>query len=313
LQIKVEALILKPGNTPLSRNIEDYPEGIIIPIDKPYRWTSADVIRKVKFAAIRHFGKKNLKVGHAGTLDPLATGVLLVCIGKATKLAEELQRHDKEYVAGVTFGATTPSYDLEKEIDRFFPYNHITEEGVRATLPAFIGEQDQIAPLFSAKSVDGVRAYELARKLYMAMGQSNSDIDEAAKELIRVSKVTISELELIEFQSGGVSGVENRATPLAAGGGAHDEGVGGVVFNSTDTTASSRINVTDNSALGLPRAVIRMACSKGTYVRAFARDLGEALGSGAHLDSLQRSRSGIFRVENALSVEETIQILSQHQ
>ena len=309
----MEALILKPGSAPLSRNIEDYPEGIIIPIDKPYRWTSADVIRKVKFAAIRHFGKKNLKVGHAGTLDPLATGVLLVCIGKATKLAEELQRHDKEYVAGVTFGATTPSYDLEKEIDRFFPYNHITEEGVRAALPAFIGEQDQIAPLFSAKSVDGVRAYELARKLYMAMGQSNSDIDEAAKELIRVSKVTISELELMEFQSGGVSGVENRATPLAAGGGAHDEGVGGVVFNSTDTTASSRINVTDNSALGLPRAVIRMACSKGTYVRAFARDLGEALGTGAHLDSLQRSRSGIFRVENALSVEETIQILSQHQ
>ena len=203
----MEALILKPGNTPLNRNIEDYPEGIIIPIDKPYRWTSADVIRKVKFAAIRHFGKKNLKVGHAGTLDPLATGVLLVCIGKATKLAEELQRHDKEYIAGVTFGATTPSYDLEKEIDRFFPYNHITEEEVRAALPAFIGEQDQIAPLFSAKSVDGVRAYELARKLYMAMGQSNSDIDEAAKELIRVSKVTISELELMEFQSGGGSGV----------------------------------------------------------------------------------------------------------
>ena len=105
----------------------------------------------------------------------------------------------------------------------------------------------------------------------------------------------------------------DRATPLAAGGGAHDEGVGGVVFHSTDPTASSRINVTDNSALGLPRAVIRMACSKGTYVRAFARDLGEALGTGAHLDSLQRSRSGIFRVENALSVEETIQILSQHQ
>ena len=305
----MEALILKPGSAPLSRNIEDYPEGIIIPIDKPYRWTSADVIRKVKFAAIRHFGKKNLKVGHAGTLDPLATGVLLVCIGKATKLAEELQRHDKEYVAGVTFGATTPSYDLEKEIDRFFPYNHITEEEVRAALPAFIGEQDQIAPLFSAKSVDGVRAYELARKLYMAMGQSNSDIDEAAKELIRVSKVTISELELIEFQCGGVSGVENRATPLAAGGGAHDEGVGGVVFNSTDTTASSRINVTDNSALGLPRAVIRMACSKGTYVRAFARDLGEALGSGAHLDSLQRSRSGIFRVEESLTVDEAISAL----
>ena len=298
----MEALILKPGDSLVSRNIEDYPEGIIIPIDKPYRWTSADVIRKVKFAAIRHFGKKNLKVGHAGTLDPLATGVLLVCIGKATKLAEELQSHDKEYVAGVTFGATTPSYDLEKEIDRFFPYKHICEEGVRAALPPFIGVQDQIAPLFSAKSVDGVRAYELARKLYMAMGQSNSDIDEAAKELIRVSKITISELELMEYHAysdaaGIENGAETSSTETSAG---------------ETTSASSRINVTDNSALGLPRAVIRIACSKGTYVRAFARDLGEALSTGAHLDALQRSRSGIFRVENALSIDEAIQILNQH-
>ena len=296
----MEALILKPGDSLVSRNIEDYPEGIIIPIDKPYRWTSADVIRKVKFAAIRHFGKKNLKVGHAGTLDPLATGVLLVCIGKATKLAEELQSHDKEYVAGVTFGATTPSYDLEKEIDRFFPYKHITEEGVRSALPPFIGTQDQIAPLFSAKSVDGVRAYELARKLYMAMGQSNSDIDEAAKELIRVSKITISELELMEYHAysdaaGIENGAETSSTETSAG---------------ETTSASSRINVTDNSALGLPRAVIRMACSKGTYVRAFARDLGEALGTGAHLDALQRSRSGIFRVETALSIEDAIHVFA---
>ena len=283
----MEALILKPGSAPLSRSIEDYPEGIIIPIDKPYRWTSADVIRKVKFAAIRHFGKKNLKVGHAGTLDPLATGVLLVCIGKATKLAEELQRHDKEYVAGVTFGATTPSYDLEKEIDRFFPHEHISEDGVRDTLPAFIGEQDQIAPLFSAKSVDGVRAYELARKLH----KEGKTLDEAAQELIRTARISITELELMEFH------------PCGQG--------GSTVFNSADTTASSRINVTDNSALGLPRAVIRMACSKGTYVRAFARDLGEALGSGAHLDSLQRSRSGIFRVEEALTVDEAIRALQQ--
>ena len=293
----MEALILKPGSAPLSRNIEDYPEGIIIPIDKPYRWTSADVIRKVKFAAIRHFGKKNLKVGHAGTLDPLATGVLLVCIGKATKLAEELQRHDKEYVAGVTFGATTPSYDLEKEIDRFFPHEHISEEAVRNALPAFIGEQDQIAPLFSAKSVDGVRAYELARKLH----KEGKTLDEAAQELIRTARISITELELMEFQSGGVSGAQNDPAPCGQ--------MGSTVFTPADTTASSRINVTDNSALGLPRAVIRMACSKGTYVRAFARDLGEALGSGAHLDSLQRSRSGIFSVEEALTVEETINVL----
>ena len=313
-------MILTPDMTPLSRNIEDYPEGIIIPIDKPYRWTSADVIRKVKYTAIRHFGKKNLKVGHAGTLDPLATGVLLVCIGKATKLAEELQSHDKEYVAGITFGATTPSYDLEKEIDRFFPHEHITAEGVAEALPAFLGEQDQVAPLFSAKSVDGVRAYELARKLY-AQGKT---LDEAAAELIRVAKINITELELIEYAAG--RGFENRATPLAAGvvsdeqiaqwafaANSIDEVVGGVVFKTApdgDSNASSRINVTDNSSLGLPRAVVRMACSKGTYVRAFARDLGEALGSGAHLDSLQRSRSGIFRVENALTVEQAVGMLA---
>ena len=315
-------MILNPESSPLSRNIEDYPEGIIIPIDKPYRWTSADVIRKVKFAAIRHFGKKNLKVGHAGTLDPLATGVLLVCIGKATKLAETLQSHDKEYVAGITFGATTPSYDLEKEIDRFFPHEHITSESVEAALPAFIGEQDQIAPLFSAKSVDGIRAYELARKLYRTMGRGDSDdphlsddrhplagggmsspslpshssdsstnIDEAAKELIRVSRINITELELIRFDT------DAKASSVDA--------------VSKTSSASSRINVTDNSALGLPRAVVRMACSKGTYVRAFARDLGEALGTGAHLDSLQRSRSGIFRVENALTVEQAIECLKQ--
>ena len=341
-------MILTPESQPLSRNIDDYPEGIIIPIDKPYRWTSADVIRKIKYAAIRHFGKKNLKVGHAGTLDPLATGVLLVCIGKATKLAETLQSHDKEYVAGVTFGATTPSYDLEKEIDRFFPHEHITAEAIEAALPAFLGEQDQIAPLFSAKSVDGVRAYELARKLYKAIGQSDSDdprlsddrhplagggmsspshlpnsldnsavIDEAAKDLIRVSRINISELELISF-SGRNKGFEDRATRGTEAGGPQAKRSGGVseanvlepLSCQKSSSASSRINVTDNTALGLPRAAIRMACSKGTYVRAFARDLGEALGSGAHLDSLQRSRSGQFRVENALSVEQAMEIFT---
>ena len=286
----MEAYILRPGADALSRSIDDYPEGIIIPIDKPYRWTSADVIRKVKFAAIRHFGKKNLKVGHAGTLDPLATGVLLVCIGKATKMAEMLQSHDKEYVAGITFGATTPSYDLEKEIDRFFPYEHLSEEAVAAVLPSFVGEQDQVAPLFSAKSVDGVRAYELARKLYRQ--GASFELDEAAKELIRVARIRISELELVGFEEGRRE-VGSKNTPS---------------FPSA-SKASARINVTDNSGLGLPRAVVRMACSKGTYVRAFARDLGEALDSGAHLDSLQRSRSGDFRVEDALTVDQVMALL----
>ena len=285
--MEINAKILTPEDVVLSNSIDDYPEGIIIPIDKPYRWTSADVIRKVKFAAIRHFGKKSLKVGHAGTLDPLATGVLLVCIGKATKLAEWLQSHHKEYVAGITFGATTPSYDLEKEIDRFFPHEHITAEAVAEALPPFIGEQDQVAPLFSAKSVDGVRAYELARKLH----KEGKTLDEAAQELIRTSRINITELELLEFSKEGLQAAQNESA------------------DTPGSKASSRINVTDNSALGLPHASVRMACSKGTYVRAFARDLGEALGSGAHLDSLQRSRSGIFCVENALTVEQVIALL----
>lgn len=288
--MEINAKILSPEDTFISGNIDDYPEGIIIPIDKPYRWTSADVIRKVKYAAIRHFGKKNLKVGHAGTLDPLATGILLVCIGKATKLAEWLQSHHKEYVAGITFGATTPSYDLEKEIDRFFPHEHITAESVAAALPAFIGEQDQIAPLFSAKSVDGVRAYELARKLH----KEGKTLDEAAEELIRVSRINITGLELTGFFKAGECQNGNEAGDAA---------------QDITGSASSRINVTDNSSLGLPRAVVRMSCSKGTYVRAFARDLGEALGSGAHLDSLQRSRSGIFSIDNALTVEQVVNLL----
>ena len=314
--MEISAKILTPEDEVLSRDINDYPEGIIIPIDKPYRWTSADVIRKVKFAAIRHFGKKNLKVGHAGTLDPLATGILLVCIGKATKLAEQLQAHHKEYIAGVTFGATTPSYDLEKDIDRFFPYKHITSESVASALPSFIGEQDQIAPLFSAKSVDGVRAYELARKLH----KEGKTLDEAAEELIRVSRINITELELLKFE-GRDEEIEDRATRGTEAGGPRAKRSGGVSeANVQDSSsdlqtsdASSRINVTDNSELGLPRAVIRISCSKGTYVRAFARDLGEALGSGAHLDSLQRSRSGLFRIENALTVDQTINLLTAWQ
>ena len=265
-------------------DLSDYPEGIVIPVDKPYRWTSADVIRKLKFAAIRHFRKRNLKVGHAGTLDPLATGVLLVCIGPACKKAQELQDHDKEYIARIRFGATTPSYDLEKDVDRTFPFEHITRAQVEAALPAFLGDQEQVAPLFSAKSVDGVRAYELARKLYR--NGRMSELDAAALETLQRNKITISELELLDFIPAGAS----SQTPV----------------QEVSGTASSRINVADTSALGLPEAVIRIACSKGTYIRAFARDLGEALGSGAHLSGLIRSRSGFFRVEDALSVDQAL-------
>ncbi len=272
----------------LSESIADYPEGIILPIDKPYRWTSADVIRKVKFAAFRHFHKKNLKVGHAGTLDPLATGVLLVCIGPATKLAEELQRHDKEYVAGISFGATTPSYDLEKEIDRLYPHDQVTEEAIRAVLPSFLGEQEQVAPLFSAKSVDGVRAYELARRAYKEAAREGVAFDHADADLLTRQRIRIDEIELLAFSP---DGIPASSRPR--------EGSG----------ASSRINVTDNSALGLPHADIRIACSKGTYIRAFARDLGEALGTGAHLDALCRTRTGGFRIEDALTLDQALHLL----
>ena len=275
-------LIPTPG-TALSHSIEDYPEGIVLPVDKPYRWTSADVIRKLKWKAIRHFGKKNLKVGHAGTLDPLATGVLLVCIGDACKKAQMLQDHDKEYIAGIRFGATTPSYDLEKEVDRRFPFEHISADAVRAALPAFLGEQEQVAPLFSAKSVDGVRAYELARKLYR-QGRLE-ELDAAAMDSLQRNRIVISELELLSF------GASSPAAPL-----------------DPESRASSRIHVADTSALGLPEAVIRIGCSKGTYIRAFARDLGEALGSGAHLGSLIRSRSGDFSVSGALSLEDALSL-----
>ena len=276
---------------PLERTIDAYPEGIILPVDKPYRWTSADVIRKVKYAAIKHFGKKNLKVGHAGTLDPLATGVLLVCIGAATRQAETLQKHDKEYLAGIAFGATTPSYDREKEIDRFFPYDHITAQAVEAVLPRFLGEQEQIAPLFSAKSVDGQRAYELARKLY----REHRDNTEAAALLSR-QRITIHSLRLEAFQPAGTPSETGRQLAETRGNALSAEASG----------ASNRIRVTDNSALGLPVATLRIACTKGTYIRAFARDLGEALGSGAHLESLCRTRTGAFSISNALSLEQAL-------
>ena len=284
-----------PG-TVLSHDIADYPDGIVLPIDKPYRWTSADVIRKVKFAAFRHFRKKNLKVGHAGTLDPLATGVLLVCIGPACKRAQEFQDHDKEYIAGIRFGATTPSYDLEKEVDRTFPYDGVTEEALRAVLPSFLGTQEQVAPLFSAKSVDGVRAYEMARKMYRKAqaGTLDPDFDAAALETLHHSTITISDIELLDFSTA-------PSAPLEM-----TEGL-----PSTQSTASSRINVADTSTLGLPEAHIRIACSKGTYIRAFARDLGEALGTGAHLSSLVRTKTGAFRLEDALSLDQALALLAE--
>lgn len=327
---------LAAGGT-LSKSLDDYPEGLLLPVDKPYRWTSADVIRKLKYAACRHFGRKKLKVGHAGTLDPLATGVLLVCIGPATRQAETLQRHDKEYLAGIAFGATTPSYDLEKEIDRNFPTDKVSEENLRSVLQGFIGPQEQLAPLFSAKSVDGVRAYELARKRYKAALRSAAgpapEFD--GKDLLSVQRIEIFEAELLRFLPAGLPAPRQEcgAAPVpkdrAALSGikesdrlhaADQEPTAGVMENGLPKTAAptdrigsrsgaDRIHVCGHSGLRLPHADIRISCTKGTYIRAFARDLGEALDSGAHLDALRRTRSGDFNVSEALRLEEALSLL----
>ena len=317
--------------TLFSGNIDDYPEGIIIPIDKPYRWTSADVVRKIKRAACRHFGKKNLKVGHAGTLDPLATGVLLVCIGKACRQAETLQKESKEYVAGISFGATTPSYDLEKAVDKLYPHDNVSEKTVSETLPKFVGEQEQVAPLFSAKSVDGVRAYELARKQFKDRGLAKTDVidgfDHSVAETLNVQKITIYEMELLSFKAGAPLNL-GRTQPQQCGNGwgtvnlgrtqpqrsEDGRGPGSAVPQPTDNSCqydpNSRINVAETSGLDLPLATIRVSCSKGTYIRALARDLGEALGTGAHLNSLRRTKSGGFNVETALSVTQAVSLFT---
>lgn len=224
----------------LSRVMESYPGGIVMVLDKPLHWTSADAVRKIKFRLQRYFNLKNIKVGHAGTLDPLATGILLICIGKATRSAESLQAERKEYIADICFGATTPSYDLEKEIDQTYPHNHVTRDLIESLLNELRGEIDQIPPVFSAKLIDGKRAYELAR---------------AGKETeMKASRVTIYDLQIVSYQN--------------------------------------------------PNLKIAISCSKGTYIRSFARDIGVAAKSGAHLAGLIRSASGGFRVENALSMTE---------
>lgn len=267
-----------------SNDISDYPDGIVLPVDKPYRWTSADVIRKIKWAACRHFGKKNLKVGHAGTLDPLATGILLVCIGAATRRAEELQASPKEYQAGICFGATTPSFDLEKDIDRTCPLDGVSRETILSVLPSFVGEQMQVAPLFSAKSVDGVRAYETARRLLKEAQLRGEAFDPG--DILQSSLINIYDLQLLSYNNS---------------------------FDAPDpvepTAGRGRIKVADVRGCELRHALIKVSCSKGSYIRAFARDLGEALGSGAFLGSLRRTCNGGYKESDALSLDAALELL----
>ena len=222
----------------------NFEEGYIAVLDKPLRWTSTDVVRKIKFS-LRKLGYRKIKVGHAGTLDPLATGILLVCIGRATKMVDALQAEEKEYVADVMLGATTPSYDLEHEIDHTYPWEHITREAVDRVLIELSGERLQTPPVYSAKKIEGTRAYELAR---------------AGEEVaVRQALIHIYEMELLECN--------------------------------------------------LPQIRIRVRCSKGTYIRSLAHEIGEALQSGAHLTALRRTRSGGFTLENAWSLDDFLENL----
>ena len=223
-------------------------EGYVAVIDKPLEWTSADVVRKVKFR-LQRMGYRKIKVGHAGTLDPLATGVLLVCIGRATKRVDSLQAERKEYVAELMLGATTPSYDMEHPVDQTFPIEHITKEAVESVLRTLEGERLQAPPLYSAKKVEGVRAYEFARQ---------GEEVELKKALINIYSITLEEYDL-------------------------------------------------------PKIRIRVECSKGTYIRSLAKEIGEGLDSGAYLTSLRRTASGDFRVENAMQLEDFLKKLSDSE
>lgn len=219
---------------------ENFLEGQVLLIDKPFGWSSFQAVNSLKWKIKKKFQLKKIKIGHAGTLDPLATGLLLICTGKSTKTINELQGQIKEYTGTITLGGTTPSYDLETEITQNFPIDHITEELIHSTTAQFIGDIEQIPPVFSALKKDGKRLYEYARE--------GKDVE------IKKRKVTITEFEI--------------------------------------------------TAVELPLVHFRVVCSKGTYIRSLAHDLGQALYSGAHLSSLKRTKIGDYNVNKAITPEE---------
>ena len=217
----------------------DFEAGEVVFFNKPLDWTSFDLVNKFRFQLSRKLGIKKIKVGHAGTLDPKATGVMILCTGRATKRIDEFQGQTKEYIATVQLGATTPSFDLETEIDATFPLEHITQEKVEETLKLFVGRIEQTPPSFSACKVNGRRAYKWARQ--------------GIEAPLKAKVLVIDEIELITFQ--------------------------------------------------LPVLKIRVVCSKGTYIRALARDIGITLNSGAHLIALERTRIGDVTLDRCLHPE----------
>jgi tRNA pseudouridine55 synthase len=226
----------------------DFVEGEVLYFNKPLHWTSFYLVKQVRNRLSRRLKLKKMKVGHAGTLDPLASGVMIICTGKATKLIETFQYQTKEYVATLRLGETTPSFDQETQVDATYPTDHITRELVEATLKKFVGSIWQVPPVFSAVKVDGKRAYELARK--------GHEVELKAKELV------IDEIELLSYD--------------------------------------------------MPEITIRVVCSKGTYIRALARDIGEALGSGAHLTGLIRTRIGEVRLADCIEADQIDAFFDRH-
>ena len=229
----------------------NFQEGEFIYINKPYRMSSFGALAYVRTRLSKALHVKRLKTGHAGTLDPLATGVLILCTGKATKRIESLQLASKEYTATLQLGATTPSYDREHTVDMTYPTRHITRELIEQVLTRFVGDIEQVPPLYSAVMVDGHRAYKLARQ--------------GSEAELKAKLIHIDEIELIDFNP--------------------------------DTMQMS----------------IRVSCGKGTYIRSLARDIGEALGSGAFLTALCRTRLGDVRIENCLTLDDFPAWLEQQE
>lgn len=255
----------------------DFQAGEILYIDKPYRWTSFDVVNKVRWLLCKRLGTKKLKVGHAGTLDPLATGVMIVCTGRATKRIDELQAHTKEYVATLRLGATTPSFDLEHPIDAYYPTGHITRELIETTLQQFLGRIEQIPPAYSAVKVDGKRAYDLARK--------EKDVELKPKILV------IDEIELLDYRP------TPEGSPIVLP--AKEESLPRTGMRRKAFLTSPAV---PDDSVDYPSITLRIVCSKGTYIRALARDIGQALGSGAHLTALRRTRIGNVHIDECLSM-----------
>ena len=224
---------------------ETFLEGTVLYIDKPLTWTSFDVVNKIRKSLKYNLGIQKIKVGHAGTLDPLATGLVIICTGKATKQIMQYQDMDKAYTAQVRLGATTPSFDLETKVDLTFPWEHVTPEKIEQALEQLSGDQEQMPPIYSAKSVDGKRAYAMARK--------------GKTVILKPQHVHISQLKLLSAE--------------------------------------------------LPDLTLQVECSKGTYIRSLARDLGSMVESGAHLTGLRRTRIGPYHLDQAISVENFIENL----